>query len=70
LKPEWWGSPLVLEEKYQEKAVKIEEMIIIIITITIIIIIIICKMKAAVFWDIVSLVHNGRRFRRAYCLHY
>jgi hypothetical protein len=25
LKPEWWGSPLVQEEKYQEKPVKIEE---------------------------------------------
>jgi hypothetical protein len=24
LKPEWWGSPLVQEEKYQEKPVKIE----------------------------------------------
>jgi truncated hemoglobin YjbI len=22
LKPEWWGSPLVQEEKYQEKPVK------------------------------------------------
>jgi hypothetical protein len=25
LKPEWWGSPLVQEEKYQEKPVKREE---------------------------------------------
>jgi hypothetical protein len=24
LKPEWWGSPLVQEEKYQENPVKIE----------------------------------------------
>jgi hypothetical protein len=24
LKPEWWGSPLVQEEKYQEKPVKRE----------------------------------------------
>jgi hypothetical protein len=24
LKPEWWGSPLVQEEKYQEKPVKKE----------------------------------------------
>jgi hypothetical protein len=24
LKPEWWGSPLVQEEKHQEKSVKIE----------------------------------------------
>jgi hypothetical protein len=31
LKPEWWGSPLVQEEKYQENTVKIEEEIIIII---------------------------------------
>jgi hypothetical protein len=30
LKPEWWGSPLVQEEKYQEKPVKREEEIIII----------------------------------------
>jgi hypothetical protein len=30
LKPEWWGSPLVQEEKYQEKPVKIEKEIIII----------------------------------------
>jgi hypothetical protein len=28
LKPEWWGSPLVQEEKYQEKPVKREEEII------------------------------------------
>jgi hypothetical protein len=28
-KPEWWGSPLVQEEKYQEKPVKREEIIII-----------------------------------------
>jgi hypothetical protein len=33
LKPEWWGSPLVQEEKYQEKPVKREEIIIIIIII-------------------------------------
>jgi hypothetical protein len=25
LKPEWWGLPLVQEEKYQEKPVKREE---------------------------------------------
>jgi truncated hemoglobin YjbI len=25
LKPEWWGSPLFQEEKYQEKPVKREE---------------------------------------------
>jgi hypothetical protein len=31
VKPEWWGSPLVYEEKYQEKPVKREEIIIIII---------------------------------------
>jgi hypothetical protein len=31
LKPDWWGSPLVQEEKYQEKPVKREEIIIIII---------------------------------------
>jgi hypothetical protein len=24
LKPEWWGSPLVQEEKYHEKPVKTE----------------------------------------------
>jgi hypothetical protein len=30
LKLEWWGSPLVLEEKYQEKPVKGEEIIIIV----------------------------------------
>jgi hypothetical protein len=30
LKPEWWGSPLVQEEQYQEKPVKREEIIIII----------------------------------------
>jgi hypothetical protein len=29
LKPEWWGSPLVEEEKYQENPVKREEEIII-----------------------------------------
>jgi hypothetical protein len=29
LKPEWWGSPLVQEEKYQVKPVKREEIIII-----------------------------------------
>jgi hypothetical protein len=33
LKPEWWGSPFVQEEKYQEKSVKREEIIIIIIII-------------------------------------
>jgi hypothetical protein len=39
LKPEWWGSPLVQEEKYQEKPVKGEQEIrIVIIIITIIII--------------------------------
>jgi hypothetical protein len=38
LKPEWWGSPLVQEEKYQEKPVKREEEEIIIIIIIIIII--------------------------------
>jgi hypothetical protein len=32
LKPEWWGSPLVQEEKYQEIPVKREEEIIIITT--------------------------------------
>jgi hypothetical protein len=32
LKPEWWGSPLVQEEKYQENPVKREEEEIIIIT--------------------------------------
>jgi hypothetical protein len=31
LKPAWWGSPLVQEEKYQEKPVKREEEIITII---------------------------------------
>jgi hypothetical protein len=31
LKPEWWGSPLFQEEKYQEKPVKREEKEIIII---------------------------------------
>jgi hypothetical protein len=31
LKPEWWGSPLVQEEMYQEKPVKREEEIIIMI---------------------------------------
>jgi hypothetical protein len=31
LKPEWWGSPLGEEEKYQEKPLKREEEIIIII---------------------------------------
>jgi hypothetical protein len=31
LKPEWWGSPLVQEEKYQEKPVKRENTTIIII---------------------------------------
>jgi hypothetical protein len=31
LKPEWWGSPVVQEEKYQGKPVKREEIIIIII---------------------------------------
>jgi hypothetical protein len=31
LKPEWWGSPLVEEENYQEKPVKREEEIITII---------------------------------------
>jgi hypothetical protein len=36
LKPEWWGSPLVQEEKYQEKPVKIIIIIIIIIIIVII----------------------------------
>jgi hypothetical protein len=36
LKPEWWGSPLVQEEKYQEKSVEREEIIIIIIIIIII----------------------------------
>jgi hypothetical protein len=30
LKPEWWGSPLVQEEKYQEKPMKREDEIIII----------------------------------------
>jgi hypothetical protein len=34
LKPEWWGSPLVQEEKYQEKPVKREEEKIIIIKYT------------------------------------
>jgi hypothetical protein len=33
LKPEWWGSPLVQEEKHQEKPAKREEEIIIIIII-------------------------------------
>jgi hypothetical protein len=31
LKPEWWGSPLVQEEKYQEKPVKRELLLLIII---------------------------------------
>jgi hypothetical protein len=35
LKPEWWGSPLVQEEKYQEKPVEREYEIIIIIIIII-----------------------------------
>jgi hypothetical protein len=35
LKPEWWCSPLVQEEKYQEKPVKREEEEIIIIPIAI-----------------------------------
>jgi hypothetical protein len=29
LKPEWWSSPLVQKEKYQEKPVEREEIIII-----------------------------------------
>jgi hypothetical protein len=29
LNPEWWGSPLVQEEKYQEKPVKGKEEVII-----------------------------------------
>jgi hypothetical protein len=33
LKPEWWGLPLVQQEKYQEKPVKREEQIIIMIII-------------------------------------
>jgi hypothetical protein len=33
LKPEWWGSPLVQEENYQEKHAKREFLIIIIIII-------------------------------------
>jgi hypothetical protein len=33
LKLEWWGSPLVQEEKYQEKPVKGEKIIIITIII-------------------------------------
>jgi flagellar basal body-associated protein FliL len=36
LKPELWGSPLVEEEKYQEKPVKREKIIIIVIIIIII----------------------------------
>jgi hypothetical protein len=36
LKPEWWGSPLIQEEKYQEKPVKREEEITVIIIIIII----------------------------------
>jgi hypothetical protein len=32
LNPEWWGSPLFQEEKYQEKPVKREYEIIIIIS--------------------------------------
>jgi hypothetical protein len=36
LKPEWWGSQLVQEEKYKEKPVKREGVIIIIIIIIII----------------------------------
>jgi hypothetical protein len=36
LKPEWWFSPLVQEEKYQEKPVKREEIIIIIIIINLV----------------------------------
>jgi hypothetical protein len=39
LKPEWWGSLLVQEEKYQGKPLKIEEEEIIIIIIIIIYII-------------------------------
>jgi hypothetical protein len=37
LKPEWWGSPLVQEEKYQEKEKPVikEEIIIIIIIVNI-----------------------------------
>jgi hypothetical protein len=35
LKPEWWGSLLVQEEKYQEKPVKREEIIIITVTTTV-----------------------------------
>jgi hypothetical protein len=31
LEPEWWGSPLVQKERYQEKPVKRDEIIIIII---------------------------------------
>jgi hypothetical protein len=27
LKPEWWGSPLVQKEKYQEKPVKRKEVL-------------------------------------------
>jgi hypothetical protein len=33
LKPEWWGSPLVQEEKYQEKTKPVIRKIIIIIII-------------------------------------
>jgi hypothetical protein len=40
LKPEWWGSPLVQEEKYQEKPVKREKEIIIIIIIIIIVLVV------------------------------
>jgi truncated hemoglobin YjbI len=41
LKPEWWGSPLVQEEKYQEKPVKREEEIMMIMMMMMMIIIII-----------------------------
>jgi hypothetical protein len=34
LKPDWWGSPRVQEEKYQEKPVKGKEIIIITTTTT------------------------------------
>jgi hypothetical protein len=46
LKPEWWGSPLVQEEKYQEKPVNREAEIVVAVTVVVVIVVIIvtnCK---------------------------
>jgi hypothetical protein len=62
LKPEWWGSPLVQEEKYQEKPVKtkvvvvVVAIVIVIVVVVVIIMPLICFITKHLFYTLLKVV--------------